>query len=376
MNVFKEMGCAVGKVSAYPKFLKNKKGKVFGYSVLLLFFYFILAYIIPCLVFQARTGGFGKILDEYIPEFELYNGSFYIEDPVYFNSPGQSYVDIDTTEYFDVDDAYDFAYGYASVIIMDEEKIFLKSNGQVQSYYYSQLDLEFDRSDLESWIPLIYVSILFGLLFIYIFAVALFFFGVLFVGLIGLVFSSIQKADLTFGQVYLLGIYSRTLSLGIKGLVKLLESATAITIPYFWVINFGISLIYLYMAIKHAKKEQEQSGMGQQGMYGGGYIQGQGGSYGAGYGQGQGGSYGAGYGQGQGGSYGTGYGQGQGGSYGTGQGQGGSYGNGYGQGGSYGTGYGPGQGGGYQQGGSGQTGSGYGQGSSYGQDPFDPGNRS
>ena len=42
MNVFKEMGCAVGKVSAYPKFLKNKKGKVFGYSVLLLFFYFIL----------------------------------------------------------------------------------------------------------------------------------------------------------------------------------------------------------------------------------------------------------------------------------------------------------------------------------------------
>ena len=161
---------------------------------------------------------------------------------------------------------------------------------------------------------------------------ALFFFGVLFVGLIGLIFSSIQKANLTFGQVYLLGIYSRTLSLGIKGLVKLLESATAITIPYFWVINFGISLIYLYMAIKHAKKEQEQSGMGQQGMYGGGYIQGQGGSYGTGYGQGQGGYYG--------------------------------------------TGYGPGQSGGYEQGGSGQTGSGYGQGSSYGQDPFDPGNRS
>lgn len=322
------MGCSVAKVSAYPKFLKNSKGKVFGYSVLLLFFYFILAYMIPALMFQARTGGFGKILQEYIPEFELYNGSFWIEKPVYFNSGG-SYVDIDCTEYFDVEDAYDFAYGYSSVIIMDEEKIFLKSNGQVQSYYYSELDLDFNRDDLKSWIPLIYVCIVIGMIFMYIFAVAFFFFAVLFVGLIGLIFASIQKAKLTFGQAFLLGIYSRTLSLAIKGIVKLV----GVTIPFFWVINFGISLIYLYLAIKHVKKEQDQQMAGQQGAYaygGAGYIQG------GAYGQGSGYSDGSGYGQGSGYNDGNGYGQG--------------------------SGY--------------SDGSGYGQGSSYGQDPFDPKNNS
>ena len=35
MNVFKEMGFSIGKPAIYPEFLKNKKGKIFGYGMLL-----------------------------------------------------------------------------------------------------------------------------------------------------------------------------------------------------------------------------------------------------------------------------------------------------------------------------------------------------
>ena len=365
MNVFKEMGCSVAKVSAYPRFLANRKGKVFGYGVLLLFFYFILAYVVPALIFWIPQGGLGGALEKHVPNFELYDGVLWVEETCYIDA-GASYLDIDTNAYFDMSEAYSFSERYQSVIIMDAEKIFLKSNGQIQSYWYTDFgDLEVSRADLKRWIPMIYVcSALFGVLS-YAVQVGLFFFALLFVALIGLLFSSILKANLTFGQVYLLGIYSRTLSLGIKAIVKLLS----IHIPFFWVINFGISLIYLYLAIKHAKAQNIR--MAQPGGYGSGGTY-QGGVYGAGSGYPGPGGFGNGY-QGQSG-YGTGSGyQDQGSGYGSGSGypgQGNGYGSGsgyQGQGNGYGSGSGyQGQGNGYGSGSGYQSqGSGYGSGSGY-----------
>ncbi|MCI8417198.1 MAG: DUF1189 domain-containing protein [Lachnospiraceae bacterium] len=376
MNVFKEMGCSVAKVSAYPRFLNNRKGKVFGYGVLLLLFYFILAYVIRALIFWIPEGGLGGALDRNVPDFELHNGILWVEETCYVDAGG-SYLDIDTDAYFDMSEAYSFSEKYQSVIIMDAEKIFLKSNGQIQAYWYTDFgDFDVSRADLKRWIPMIYVaSILFAVLS-YIFQVALFFFAVLFVALLGLLFNSILKANLTFGQVYLLGIYSRTLSLGIKAIVKLLD----IDIPFFWVINFGISLIYLYLAIKHAKMENNKIAQ-QGGGYGSGMFYGTGGTYGQDS-YGTGGSYqGGGYGQGNGYGSGSGY-QGQGGGYGSGsgyQGQGGGYGSGsgyQGQGGGYGSGsgYDQNQGSGYSSESSYQgQGNSYGQGSGYGQDSYGQG---
>ena len=122
MNVFKEMGCSVGKVSAYPRFLGNRKGKVFGYGVLLIFFYFFLAYLISGVIFLARIGGLGKSLEENVPYFRLVDGSLSVERPCYFESGG-SLVDIDTSGFFDLEEAYDYARDYQSVIIMGVEAI-------------------------------------------------------------------------------------------------------------------------------------------------------------------------------------------------------------------------------------------------------------
>ena len=90
---------------------------------------------------------------------------------------------------------------------------------------------------------------------------ALFFFGVLFVALIGMAVASALKYRLTFGQLYLLGIYSRTLPLIIKALVSFLP----FRIPMFWAINFGISIIILALAIKKMKEQQPPQQFGQSG---------------------------------------------------------------------------------------------------------------
>ena len=146
-------------------------------------------------------------------------------------------------------------------------KMFLKNDGEIQLLYYSDLgELEFSRADLIGIVPMMYGILGVVYLFLYVGVVGLFFFGVIFVALLGLILGSILKVNLTFGQTYMLAIYSRTLSLAIKAIVRL----TGIAIPMFWVLNFGLSLVYLYLALKQVKKcweQQAQSSYYEQGGY-------------------------------------------------------------------------------------------------------------
>lgn len=250
MNIFKEMGCSVAKVSAYPKFLQNRKGKVFGYGMLLSTLFFVIAYLIPLAAFMVRIGGIADVLEEHVPDFRLSKGTLWIEETYCFDT-GSEYLDIDTEWSFDVDEASEFAEDYSTVVVLDAEKVFLKNGGEIQLFYYSDLgELEISKADLLSFVPVMYGILLAVYVFLYLGVVGFFFFGVIFAALLGLILGSILRVHLTFGETYVLAIYSRTLSLAIKAVVRL----AGLTIPMFGVINFGISLLYLFLALKQVKK--------------------------------------------------------------------------------------------------------------------------
>ncbi len=253
MNVFKEMGCSIGKPAVYPYFLKNKKGKIFGYGMLLLTCYFLLSAFIPLLSLQIKSGGIGHVVNDFLPDFELSREGFWIEEQVFLDE-GDTYVDLDPNYYFDEESAYDFARSYSTVIMMDPEKIIIKSNGQMETLYCSDLgDDVFSKKSVLAMVPMIYIIIIVGLLFYYIWIAALFFFGVLLVALAGMILSSVLKAKLTFGQIYIFALYGRTLPLLVKGLLKL----AGLSIPFFWVINFGVTLVYMYFAMKKLVEMRE-----------------------------------------------------------------------------------------------------------------------
>ncbi|NBK93217.1 DUF1189 domain-containing protein [bacterium 1XD21-13] len=282
MNVFKEMVCSVGRPSAYPEFLKNKKGKIFGYGMLLMLFYFLLSTILPFLVFQLRTGGIGKIVNEALPDFEMSDRGFWIEEPFYYED-GNSYFELDSDHYFDEEAAYQFSAGYQNMLLVDEEKLIVKSNGQVQTLYFYMLEsgTYFSKQSILAIIPMIYLLLILGLIFYFAWITALFFFGVLMVSLVGMILNAILKTELTFGQIFILGIYGRTLPLFFKGLVLRFFNSTVVPIhiPYFWVINFGVTLVYMFLAMRrigeqrvhnmqYTYQQPYQQGMYQQGGYG------------------------------------------------------------------------------------------------------------
>ena len=145
-------------------------------------------------------------------------------------------------------------YAYSNAILMDSEKVIVKNNGRVQEAYFSEMKFDLNKEILLGLIPFVYAIMILVLVFIYIWMTAFFFFGVLFVALIGMIVASCMKYQLTFGQLYLLGIYSRTLPLIIKAAVSFLP----FNIPFFFIINFGLSLFIIGAAIQKMKEQNLQ----------------------------------------------------------------------------------------------------------------------
>lgn len=257
MNVFKEMALSIYSYGSYAQFLKNRKGKVFGFGVLLMLIYFLITVLWPPLSYSELS----QFFREGVPEFELKDGTLWVAD-VFEIDEDDTYICIDTNPdfvFYDADDTemIQSLRGYRTALLMDSEKVIMKNNGEIQGAYFSQMDFEFDKEALMDFVPWMYVIYVVVMLLAYIWMTALFFFGVLFVALIAMIIASCMKSQLTFGQLYLMGVYSRTLPLIIKAAVSFLP----FNIPFFWVINFGLSLFIIAMAIR---KMNEQKPAAQQ----------------------------------------------------------------------------------------------------------------
>ncbi len=265
MNIFKEMALSVYNFKDYKEFLKNKKSKVFLFSVVVMLVYFLIKIVAPFLMLNGA--GLSSAIRENVPDFKLENGVLQVDEVIQVDD-GDICIWIDTNPeevFFGAEDMAQYYYGYSSVLLMDSEKLLVQSNSSgMQEFYFSEWDgASFSKEDLMDFVPSIYFLIGIVLVICYIVMTALFFFGVLFVALMGMIVASCMKYQLTFGQLYLLGVYSRVLPLLIKALVSFLP----FSIPYFWVINFGISVVILGLAIKGMKDSllQQQNEFGSSG---------------------------------------------------------------------------------------------------------------
>ncbi len=269
MNIFREMSLSVYSFKSYKEFLNNRKSKVFLFAIVVMLIYFVLTIIVP---FFQLGSGLGAMIREEVPDFELSNGVLWVDEIVQIDD-GSNCIWVDTNPdevFYDASEMESYYAGYINVILMDSEKVIIKnSSSAMQQYRFDELGINFSKDDLEALVPSMYFIIVVVMIITYVVMTMLFFFGVLFVALIGMIVASSMKYQLTFGQLYLLGIYSRVLPLLIKACVSWLP----FTIPYFWIINFGISVVILGVVIKGMKTDllQQQMNQGNQGNQGNHY---------------------------------------------------------------------------------------------------------
>lgn len=211
---------------------------------------------LPFLKFNIEIGGYANFLDETLPDFELEDGYLWIDESFELDDD-EIYVCIDTDPeyyFYDAEEMEEYLEDYPQALLMDSEKIILKDDGEVVGMYYSDLGVDFSKDDLIGWVPAAYIITAIVMICIYIWDALMFFLGVVIVGLVGMIAASCMKCELTFGQLYMIGVYSRTLPLIIKAVLSFLP----ITIPGFFIINFGISVVILICAMQKMKEDKLQ----------------------------------------------------------------------------------------------------------------------
>lgn len=260
MNLFQEIGASIAGVSRYPRFLENKKGKVFWYGVLVVTIFFIVANIRGAIGVSVVLGTLEDQIKKNVPDFQLENGKFYIEQPFYyedddmiFDISGDSGVVASMTE----GEWYTYLKDYDSALVIDADGIVLKSDNQFQTTPWPA-ELSFSRETLIGWLPAISVIVVVWYILSYFFGIGGYFFAALFVALVCLIISSAQGYKFTFGQIYLLSIYGKTLALFIKGVSRLIGIGS---IPGLGALigigGFAISCVYVSLAMALIDRERK-----------------------------------------------------------------------------------------------------------------------
>lgn len=257
MNIFSEFFFSIFGVKKYSEFLKNKGGKVFLYIMFVVFIYTCIANAkaIPgtkIFIEEAR-----EFIEYELPYFELKNGEFYIEEPVYLEDD-KTFVSADCEngsyiKQYDKSEWMQMLADYDSAIMLDTSTILIKDEAQIEMMDFAR-NFSFSRDSLYDLIESAYVIVGIYLILAYIFNILKFLFATLIVALVGLIIDSFVGYGLTYGQLFKLSIYAKTCMLIIKALFKLF----GINFFGFTLLAIVISGVYLGCALSGMKNKDEQ----------------------------------------------------------------------------------------------------------------------
>lgn len=247
MNVFSEIFYSIAGVKRYPEFLKNKKGKVFLYVTIVVLIYLAIANIrtIPNTI--SAVSELREIVMGF-PDFHLKSGKLEIEESFSYDEDDILFVmESEYGSYINEipeSDWHSMLKDYYSVFMLDETTILIKNNGKIDIYDYPD-DLQLSRDWVYDKIDYIYLIVAIYIVFAFIFSLIGYFLTSLFVALVGMIICSFSNQKLTFGQLYLLSLYAKTLPLFIKGLLKLISYSFF----GFSIVAFAIACLYVGFAI-------------------------------------------------------------------------------------------------------------------------------
>lgn len=257
MNVFSEIFFSIAGVKRYPEFLKNKIGKVVLYVIIVVLIYLAVANIRT----MPNTMNVVSELQEVVmnfPDFHLESGKLQMEESFFYDEDNILIVmESENGSYIKRTSESDWRKtlnDYDSVFVLDETTALLKNNGQINIYDYPD-DLQISRDWVYDKIDYIYVIVAIFIMFSYIFSLMEYFLTALFVALVGMIICSFSNQKLTFGQLYLLSLYAKTLPLFIKGLLRLINYSFFA----FFIVSFAIACVYLGFAIHRMDMLEEEN---------------------------------------------------------------------------------------------------------------------
>lgn len=256
IGFFSELIGSITNFETYKYFLKRTMGGAVIYLLLLSLIFGTASAIRSMYDFNsAITQVIGHFQTD-VPDFTLEDGQLNVEGPmpIIFDEQSNDVLIIDTSESSDET----ILDKYSSGMLITKYEFIQKHNGGIERQSFSAIPgLRLSKASITGFLP----KLRFVNIFIVVFGVLFHFIGklisALWIGIAGMVICASLKFKLDFSNQYKLGIYALTVPIIIKALLKVLR----ITIPYFWILYYGIAVFYLWKGIKTIKEDREEENL-------------------------------------------------------------------------------------------------------------------
>jgi hypothetical protein len=259
-NVFKQIILSILSIKDYPGFVREKSGKVFLYSTLLIVITYIVTFVVPASGFLALLFGIDQAaVDERVPYFELSNGRFYIAETVeHIDETGMMLFFATSEIPVSMEQAREALRDYFQGIIITRDSMMIKNMNQIQEFDFASMQgASITRDNLYNMIPMIK----FAVIFIYILMAAVYIgvycFAWLVCSVIGMLVNVFIKAPAGFNEIFKLTAYARTAPILVKMLFFLMPFSFALHFTFFYL----IFIFYMVMALLAMRKNENINGV-------------------------------------------------------------------------------------------------------------------
>lgn len=260
LNFFQKIRYSITDIKAYRTFTKETLGKAFLYLVFFSLIFGAISSIRPIIDFNTGISSFKDSVIKNSPDFTFQDGVLSIKGNMPIVEKSDSTIVIFDTSGKTAESAIQ---DYSDAILVTADKIIVKQPGRTQTIELSSMEgLSFTKADVEKWLPLLkFLSILRIILGIsYFFVIKII--GVLILSLIALIVNGINGTKLSYKKLLGLSIYSMTLAMLVGVLLDLMQFGFSRNEFVHFLISilifFGISSVYIFMALNEEKDEQKR----------------------------------------------------------------------------------------------------------------------
>lgn len=250
MNFFLQVRESVIDFKFYRSIKDNKFSRSFVYLLLLfMIIYFIngtKTFIVSRMVIDEVVTG----LSAGMPDFRLENGEFIFEGkmPYKISGDNEAFI-IDTTGSTDEEALRDAETG----ILITKDKLYIKRNAvEMREFNLKEFNtITVSKSDLLEFLPKLSWIVLIFIAFGFVFVLGWKLLNAVLLALLGLAANAMTGGRLKFNNLMNISIYALTLPM----LIQLAVNLYGYPVPYFGLIYWGISILYVALAVKSCNEE-------------------------------------------------------------------------------------------------------------------------
>lgn len=255
MNFFNEAKESVIDFKFYRNIKDNRFARTFLYLLLILLIIHAMITARDFLLVKNVMERASFELTTNMPDFELKDGKFN------FAGKMPHYISMSTNELFVIDTTG--SVGPESLnnviagVLITEDKIYLKNYMQLQTINLADFkDLQFNKQDMVNFIPKISWLVLIVMMVGFVFVLGWKLLNAVLLAIFGILINTTYKTDLKFKQLFNFSVYALTLPM----LIKLAVDISGYPIPFFSLIYWFISILYMALAIKSYRETSNQAG--------------------------------------------------------------------------------------------------------------------